>query len=591
MAAGERSFGKGEVIYREGDPSDAVFVVVTGRVELYREEPDGAVVLGRVGPIEMFGETDVLSDGPRETSARALQRTRVKMVPRHEFMVWVQNDPSAGLRIVGLLAERLRLADAIIAGNRDGVLQGLNAQGGRFGVLDGILLWLRRLGRARVSSRASQWGSGQPFQVGVLQVINDIEGAWTRALIGLLDERFGVVARELSQTLQLEGNADQAQVQAAAVNIRQVFSHEPGLDLLVWGTVHADGYTLWFSPAGSTDEERPGGFSLYLPLELPGDQEPPAGDLFYLSVLAAIEPQNDTQRRLQHELLMAAVQALPAFPEGLPVAWNMEQQRTGLACYGHALATIAPLEGDPVWYTRAAEVYNAAINRLPHGEHGVDEATLRRHRGGVLLVESDRRREVGLLEQAVEEFRLSVECLVKASHPQEWGAAHNRLGEALYKLDLLTGQPALLKEAMTAFQSALQAFTRAEAPARWADVMNNLAQVLQVYGDQVKSPEVLERAVEACRAALEFRQRERMPMGWAASQNTLGTALFLLCKHRQSTEQLDEAAAAYTAALEVYRQFGAAKQAAVAEKNLAHVARLNKIRSERRVAMPDWAGD
>jgi hypothetical protein len=121
--------------------------------------------------------------------------------------------------------------------------------------------------------------------------------------------------------------------------------------------------------------------------------------------------------------------------------------------------------------------------------------------------------------------------------------------------------------------------------------MNNLAQALQVYGDQVKSPEVLERAVDACRASLEYRVRERTPLGWAACQNTLGTALFLLDKHRQSTEHLDEAGAAYSGALEVYRQMGATRQAVIAEKNLAHVQRLNKIRAERRVAMPDWADD
>jgi tetratricopeptide (TPR) repeat protein len=540
----------------------------------------------------MFGETDILSGSARETGAKALQKSRVKIVPRDEFMVWLENEPNAGLRAMGLLVERLRAADAIILKSRNGALPvTFSWSGGLAGFWEALSTWLLQRKRSSGGALAGQWVGGTlAFQIGIAEVNNDIEGAWSRALAGLLGERFGIAVRPISESLQLDPQADQTQVTAAVLRARQILGREEGLDLLIWGDVHADGYTLWFTAAGVGDDERPGVFSPYLQLELPADQDPPVGELFYLAALAAIEPQNEAQRDLQHQLLIAAHQAMPAFPEGLPVGWSMEQQRSALACYGHALAVIALPEPEPEWYDRAAEAYLAAINRVARGEHGIEEALLHKNRGGVLQAAGDRRQDVAVLEQAVEEYRQSVECLVKAAYPHEWGAAHNRLGQALYKLDLLTGQPALLKEAMSAFQSALQAFTRAEAPLRWADVMNNLAQVLQVYGDQVKSPEVLERAVDACRAALEFRLRDRTPLGWAASQNTLGTALFLLDKHRQSAEHLDEAAAAYTGAVEVYRQMGATRLAAVAEKNLAHVERLNKIRGERRIALHDWAG-
>lgn len=589
MRAGERSYSKGEIIYRAGDPCDAVYVVVSGRVELYREDVEGAVVTGRVGPIEMFGETDILEDGPRRSFARALQKTVVKRVPREEFMIWVQNEPNAGLRVLGLLVERLRAADAIITRARNGgEVYGPPPDG--LGFFAALKAWLfyRRRGKGGPGGLSD---NTQPFSIGVATVNNDVEGAWSRALVGLFEGRAGISVREVPVALQLEAGADQTQLNATLLKARQILGRDTGLDLLIWGDVHADGYSLWFTPSGQGDDDRPGCFSPYLALELPGEQEPPVADVLYLTTLAAIEPTTEAHWSLQHELLVGAQQALPDMPDGLPMTWNIDQQRTALTCYGHALATIAGLESDPAWFDLAGESYNAAINRLSQGEHGLEEALLHKFWGNVLQAASDRRQDVAPLEQAVEEYRLSAECLVKGSYPQEWGAAYNRLGQALYKLDLATGQPNLLKEAMGAFQAALQVFTRAESPQRWADVMNNLAQVLQVYGDQVRSPEVLERAVDACRAALEFRVRERTPLGWAACQNTLGTALFLLDKHRQSTEHLDEAQAAYTAALEVYRQMGASRLAAVAEKNLAHVERLNKIRNERRVAMPDWADD
>ncbi len=585
MNAGERTYGRNELIFREGDPSDAAYVVVSGRVELSKLGPDGPVLLAMLGPTEMFGEMGLFDDAPRSASARAAEKTRVKIIAREEFKNWLQDEPGAALRVVGMLVERLRMADAIIAGQQGSQsYTPPTARRNPFGVM---LAWLRRLRRPTAESDGSL--SIKPLIIGVATVNNDIEGAWTRALAGLLEGRQGIAVRSLPAALQLEPGADQAQINAVAVKARQMLAKDETLDLLIWGDVHADGFSLWFSANGVVDEDRPGGFSLYLKLELAGDLEPPVGDLLYLAVLAAIEPANDDQRNLQRRLLPQAEAALPGFVGGLPVAWNLEQQRSALTCYGHAAATIAVLEGDAQWHARAAEAYGAAILRLGQSEHGLEEAQLRKHMGGVLQAAADRNQSPELLEQAVGEFRASAECLVKSVYPQEWGGAQNRLGLALYKLDLLTGRTDLLKEAMSAFQAALQVFTRMEAPQRWADVMNNLAGALQVYGDQVKSAEVLERAIDACRAALEFRPRSRTPLGWAASQNTLGTALFLLDKHSKTTEHLDEAVGCFTGALEVYRQFGLVRQAAVAEKNLAHVQRLNKARGERKVAMPDWA--
>jgi tetratricopeptide (TPR) repeat protein len=590
VKAGVRSFGKDEAIFREGEASDAVFVVVSGRVEMSKQGPDGPVVLAQLGPLEMFGEMGILDDSPRSATARALEKSRIKVIPKKDFRAWLQSEPDAAMRVMGVLVERLRAADAVIARQRE--VQLFSPTGGNRGLMDAFMSWFRRRKTPPATHEVTPGEPlVQPLLVGVATVNNDIEGAWTRALVGLLDGKPGVLARPMAVSIQMEPNADQVQAASAVMRARQVLAREEIVDLLVWGDVHEDGYTLCFTAAGGIDDERVGSFSPYLKLELPADPTPPVAELFYLAVLAAIEPLNEQQRVLHRQLLPAALQALPDFLGSLPVAWNMEQQRTGLAVYGNAAATIAGWEGDADWYDHAADVYKAAVLRIPRGDHGLDEAVLRKHLGGALLAAGDRRRDAALMEQAVAEFRLSLECILRPAYPQEWAAAQNRLGLGLYKLDLLTGQSEVLKEAMAAFQAAMQVFTRAEAPQRWADVMNNLAQVLQVYGDQMKSPDVLARAIDACRASLELRSRERLPLGWAASQNTLGTALFLLDKLNQNTEHLEEAEAAFTAAAEVYRSVGATRQALVAEKNLAHVQKIPKSRGERRLALPDWGDD
>jgi CRP-like cAMP-binding protein len=66
----------GQVIFRQGYPSDTAYVIQSGKVEIYHELPDGSekpiVVLG---PGQMFGEYGVLDDAPRSASARAMEDT------------------------------------------------------------------------------------------------------------------------------------------------------------------------------------------------------------------------------------------------------------------------------------------------------------------------------------------------------------------------------------------------------------------------------------------------------------------------------------------------------------------------------------
>jgi tetratricopeptide (TPR) repeat protein len=444
--------------------------------------------------------------------------------------------------------------------------------GGGKGVLGLIGGWLKKLAKPKAGE-----GGRPQFSIAIATMNNDIDGAWTRALAGLLEGRQGIGVTVLPTALQIEPGADQVQAVAAASRARQQLARDESVDLLIWGDVHADGYSLWFSAQGRGDEERPGCFNLFTSLELPGDQEPPAADLLFLAALAAMEPPEE-RRSIHAMALRGAEVPLQGLIGTMPMAWNLEQQRTALTLYGHALATLAVMDPSGPFAHQAIENYRAALLRLPPGDLGIESGELYKHLGLLLMAMGERSPDPGWLEQAVASFKAAAESIVKARYPLEWGAVQNRLGLALYRLDLATGHSDLLKEAMVAFQSALQAFPRHDFPQRWAEVMHNLAQVLQVYGDQMKSPEVLERAVETARAASELRPRLKVPFDWAASQNTLGTALFMLAKHSRGTVKLDEATGAINNALEVYRQFGATRLAEVTEKNLVHLQKLARTK-------------
>jgi tetratricopeptide (TPR) repeat protein len=502
-------------------------------------------------------------------TARTSDKSRVRLISRAALVEWLNTEPGAAGRIGTMLSERLRNTHHLMVEQAEKHASTRSSRG----VLSLIGDWLKKkLTRAKPEDERRGL-----FQIGIATVNNDIDGAWTRALSSLLDGHPAIKARILPISLQIEPGADQQQAAAAAVRARQILSRESDLDLLIWGDVHEDGYSLWFSPQGKADEERPGCFNLFTALELTGDQEPPAAELLALAALAAIEPPDD--RRSTHAMALRSAEVpLSALSAIMPMSWNLEQQRCALAFYGHACASLALIDPTGPWAIQAVEAYRAALLRLPPDDQGIDAAQLHKHLAILLQSQSERSPDPSWLEQAVAEFKAAVDCLVKARYPLEIGAIQNRLGLALYRLDLATGRPEFLKEAMIAFQAALQAFPRSEVPQKWAEVMHNLAQVLQVYGDQMKSAEVLERAVETVRAAIELRPRLTMPLEWASSQNTLGTALFMLAKHSRGTVKLDAANEAINGALEVYRQFGATRLAEVTEKNLAHLQKLAKQR-------------
>src|SRR5262249_9347350 len=82
-----KAFAPGEVIYRQGDPAEHVFVITTGRVEAVFSDPaKGEIVLGQLGPEEYFGEAGILSDVPRQATVRAIDSVQLVAIHRTHFL-------------------------------------------------------------------------------------------------------------------------------------------------------------------------------------------------------------------------------------------------------------------------------------------------------------------------------------------------------------------------------------------------------------------------------------------------------------------------------------------------------------------------
>jgi CRP/FNR family cyclic AMP-dependent transcriptional regulator len=106
------SFSAGTTIFSEGDQPDYAYVVINGEVEL--------VVNGTgvetVGPGGIFGEMALIEQKPRIASAIAGTDCRIVSIDERQFMFLVQVTPNFAIRVMRILAERLRRMDQMMLG-------------------------------------------------------------------------------------------------------------------------------------------------------------------------------------------------------------------------------------------------------------------------------------------------------------------------------------------------------------------------------------------------------------------------------------------------------------------------------------------
>jgi NADH dehydrogenase len=100
-------FEPGQVIFREGDRGDRLYVVTDGEVEVLRES-GGETPLRRLGRGECFGEIALVSDRPRTATVRAVSASNVLAVDRDAFQALFATLPPLKSFFESLIAARSR---------------------------------------------------------------------------------------------------------------------------------------------------------------------------------------------------------------------------------------------------------------------------------------------------------------------------------------------------------------------------------------------------------------------------------------------------------------------------------------------------
>ncbi|MCD4719167.1 MAG: cyclic nucleotide-binding domain-containing protein [Desulfobacula sp.] len=110
-------FNEGETVIHEFEKSNALYILVEGRVKVVLKEADGKeIVMEELGPDQFFGEMGLLDGKPRSADVVCIPRCRMLRLDREDFYEVVKRNPSILHSLVIELCDRLRRANDMIKG-------------------------------------------------------------------------------------------------------------------------------------------------------------------------------------------------------------------------------------------------------------------------------------------------------------------------------------------------------------------------------------------------------------------------------------------------------------------------------------------
>jgi CRP-like cAMP-binding protein len=111
-ACGQRTYGRGELVFLRGDPGDCMYVVAAGAVAVSLSSVGGRdVLLAVLGPNQSFGELALVDDGPRVATVTARTRSVLVVVPRRAAADVMARQPTVVTALLVSMAALVRRLD------------------------------------------------------------------------------------------------------------------------------------------------------------------------------------------------------------------------------------------------------------------------------------------------------------------------------------------------------------------------------------------------------------------------------------------------------------------------------------------------
>ena len=104
--------GPGRTLYQPDDKSEMLFLLKSGRVQIYRISPDGKrFVIFNIEPGMFFGEMALLGQAIHDSFAESTTESTLCVISRRDFEYLISRFPTIGVRIMQALADRLSEAE------------------------------------------------------------------------------------------------------------------------------------------------------------------------------------------------------------------------------------------------------------------------------------------------------------------------------------------------------------------------------------------------------------------------------------------------------------------------------------------------
>jgi CRP-like cAMP-binding protein len=191
-----REFRAGEVLFREGERGEDMYVIQSGLVQILKRVGDDERPLATLGRGEFLGEMAILNGKPRTATAVVLEDAKCLVIDAVTLEQMIANNAEIALRLVKKLARRLDSADEMIQillnpSPKARVLHGLKRHAEAFGEETGLGI------RVRVSR------ADLAREVGVdLGQVDEVLARLQRLRIAAEDEMGGIVIMEVPRLLE-----------------------------------------------------------------------------------------------------------------------------------------------------------------------------------------------------------------------------------------------------------------------------------------------------------------------------------------------------------------------------------------------------
>jgi CRP-like cAMP-binding protein len=106
----EKVLKQGEILFREGDPGDAMYLIKSGKIKIIKGGGDVEKALAYLKEGDFFGEMAIIDESPRSATAIAVEDSRLVIIDREAFRNQVKKSPLVEY-ILETLTRRLRATD------------------------------------------------------------------------------------------------------------------------------------------------------------------------------------------------------------------------------------------------------------------------------------------------------------------------------------------------------------------------------------------------------------------------------------------------------------------------------------------------